>query len=582
MSNTFFDLHFHPVFKNMLCRWEDTCDTSLTSSQLSSNLVLSSDLLKIIDREFLHILGSQSSITQLKSSQNLTGIANIASLEFGFAASGNFFGKLLRSKITRPLDTLYFSKVSNGEVSYYHLFLHELELYTALSADQANGVQLLSRNNTATTGQDGVFLVLSMEGAHSLCRDLIGKKGWPELIRQETDTSKSKIQKAWNDFKEPVTGTPQDIPARNLERLYTALSAAGHDLLYITLTHLTHIDQQLLANHAYGMKILEHPAFFPQGFGLEEAGKSVIRKAYELKNGAGKETPILIDIKHMSLKSRLDFYDYRKTLNNPPPIVATHMGVTGYSWKEWLAAIRQNAVVKKDGILLREVVMEPMKAGRHGSFLVKDDYPLNPWSINMMDEDIIEVLKSSGLIGMSIDVRILGFQSRLGKLLSKEAAEYLSTQEANFFIGKPVNEALPAEIEMPEDEALIPGKNEHHPMYLAFNIMHILAVGKQIGFQDTWKHITIGSDFDGLINPIKLCGDCTERPALEIALTKWLPVAEKAYDEEHSSGVLLTDSTNPRKNIAEECDPVTLKRIVRAIGNDNGIAFLTKLGFIKE
>ena len=139
----FFDFHFHPVFKQMLCKWEDTCATSLTPEVLRSNIDLRSYILKKIDAEFLHILASQASVTQLKQGNLLTGVASVAPIELGFAASINWFGKILRSNITRPIDTVYFSNISGGKVSYYRLFLHELELYIKLTGDPGTKVAIL-------------------------------------------------------------------------------------------------------------------------------------------------------------------------------------------------------------------------------------------------------------------------------------------------------------------------------------------------------------------------------------------------------------------------------------------------------
>lgn len=66
-------------------------------------------------------------------------------------------------------------------------------------------------------------------------------------------------------------------------------------------------------------------------------------------------------------------------------------------------------------------------SGKWGSS-INNDFSFNPWSINLMDEDIIEILKSGGILGVSLDVRILGFQSKVGLNMAGDE-EYLSTPD---------------------------------------------------------------------------------------------------------------------------------------------------------
>ncbi|WP_162056343.1 hypothetical protein [Pontibacter pamirensis] len=44
-----------------------------------------------------------------------------------------------------------------------------------------------------------------------------------------------------------------------------------------------------------------------------------------------------------------------------------------------------------------------------------------------------------------------------------------------------------------------------HLRHLINTIFHIVKVGERLKQVDQWEHICIGSDFDGLINPIKTC-----------------------------------------------------------------------------
>lgn len=276
-------------------------------------------------------------------------------------------------------------------------------------------------------------------------------------------------------------------------------------LLYLTVTH---ISQNAMANHAFGIKIFKKTHFFPQGSGITELGHQVIQACQAAE---GDEKPILIDVKHMSLVSRMEFYaQYAQN-----PIVASHIGVTGCSY--------HNKPIKK-----------VRKRNRHDVYKVKyekqqgymPDVYFHPDSINLYDEDIDEILKSGGLMGLILDERVLGYSK--DKTTSKE---FVSASEWDRFIA-PDNAEFPEmdDSEDAEDDSedttfeneengLYSGseseptedKKKLHTMYLLNNIMHIIKVGDKIGNGiDPRKHIVLGSDFDGLVNPIDSCHTAKE------------------------------------------------------------------------
>jgi microsomal dipeptidase-like Zn-dependent dipeptidase len=54
--------------------------------------------------------------------------------------------------------------------------------------------------------------------------------------------------------------------------------------------------------------------------------------------------------------------------------------------------------------------------------------------------------------------------------------------------------------------------------HLCNNILHIV----EVGGAKAWKHICIGSDFDGMINPINVCRNAKKYDNLSSALKEWL------------------------------------------------------------
>ena len=181
-----------------------------------------------------------------------------------------------------------------------------------------------------------------------------------------------------------------------------------------------------------------------------------------------------------------------------------------------------------------------------------------------MDEDIEAILESNGLIGVSLDVRILGWHDTLS---TGETNEFMSSGEFRHFFPERFAQ-LTSE---PMESFLVPTRQERHPLSFCFNLLHIISVGllrTNIGLPQLWKHICIGSDYDGLINPLINCRDISQLSELESNLLRWLPVAEKAYRDENGGQPLL------ERDDVGEVDMTELKAIVRNVMFNNGKQFI--------
>ena len=170
---------------------------------------------------------------------------------------------------------------------------------------------------------------------------------------------------------------------------------------------------------------------------------------------------------------------------------------------------------------------------------------------------------------MSLDVRILGFQSEYGISLTSEN-EYLSTADFHTHFPQITVKNLPLntmESMISENESwLIPTKEDRHPLSFCFNIIHIIQVGLlKTDIAEPWNQICLGSDFDGLIEPLKISPDISSLEELEANMIKWIPVAEKAYVNENGGTRILFG-----KSTAE------LKKIVRGIMYENGKNFIDR------
>ncbi len=386
---------------------------------------------------------------------------------------------------------------------------------------------------------------------------------------------------------DPVTG----VPKMRMDLLDAFKQGQPVRLLYMNLTHLS---QWSVCTHCYGMKFLD---FFltsqrirsqlrPQGIGLKMGiARPLIEKAYDTRSGH----PIWIDVKHMSLVSRLQFYELRKHQirqeglgNTDRPILASHVGVTGCSLRDLKEVLLKSRGIPilADQTNVKVYWNKRAKTGKQG-------IPFYPNTINLYDEEITEIINSGGLIGLSFDRRILGGKADRRIRGAFVNTEYFSRKE--FYALFPPQNVAPVydlapetmlsynllsqiySFDLPYDPVVLErlsnmgvrytsdtidededfpdqggAVSSEHPdidlkdpvmarvhrriqegfredtifdlLLLANNIIHIL----HIGGPRAWNHICLGSDFDGIIDPLTCCPDITHYGALRIPLLQML------------------------------------------------------------
>jgi len=223
-------------------------------------------------------------------------------------------------------------------------------------------------------------------------------------------------------------------------------------VLYITITHLAYWP---VCTHAFGLHpfVQQEDAYItqnirPKGFGYQdpEAFTKLMDHCYSERyidprtdeQVQGKK--ILLDIKHSSLVSRLQFYALRqKWLGRTGkdtadfPILASHMGITGFSYKSVKDKVLVTDQADPDTPDCRVVAYDKRNTiGRFG-------FAFNPSSINLYDEDIREIIDSGGYIGISADRRILGADTALrgfwkfGKSAWKDSWTFRLVKEFEIF-----------------------------------------------------------------------------------------------------------------------------------------------------
>ena len=502
----YFDLHTHPAFKSYL-----------TDEELGKKDDAWTTYRNCIDFAVGNIIDSQASLRQLDRSRTRSAVAAIYVMEDGL---DEIFLITRLAPVISHLDKDIVRDIR--PVQYWKRFLEKVKhLENSLPArGPGKAFQIASTAGELTETNNN--LILAIEGAHIL-----------------------KVEET-------------DDPLLRLDYL----KSFRHKVFYLTLCHFA---RNSFCNQAFAMKLVNPkkvPTFLPLGTGLTEEGKAVIRRCYDTTRGRR----ILIDVKHMSLSGRQQFYAWKKA--DPDmrtiPIIASHVGVTGISWER-----NSRRAYYRQTEYLRDMDQYVVKYKRpKGLRLEKLKSYFNPTTINLFDEEIVEIIESGGLIGLMMDQRQLGVSKKpfeyfdapdfnalergglpkeyklapppADKVLAGEAEEdevedltrrgYRElltlpdldvretfsdfTERARSFF----KEDEPAEYDVTERDSYtsltLSKRKRRHLLHIANNLLHIAKVGGPAA----WQHVCLGSDFDGLVDAPNNCQNVTEYRELEIQL----------------------------------------------------------------
>ena len=232
---------------------------------------------------------------------------------------------------------------------------------------------------------------------------------------------------------------------------------------------LSHFFWNQLGGHAVSLWTLFGKVFDQNtgiNKGIEPLGEFVVNKLLSAKNGKR----ILIDVAHMSIDvRRWYYYKYlprRKELHPEEtiPIIVSHTGVNG--WKD----------ISESEILGSSDIVHNFADNRY-----ENSTKFNPWDVFISDEEILIIHDSGGLIGLSLDERIMMGRKTLHTL--KKRTRFLWGDSARKIWIQPFIE----------------------------QILHIAETIKESAKNDDetsennkiWDNICIGSDYDGMITPVK-------------------------------------------------------------------------------
>lgn len=263
-----------------------------------------------------------------------------------------------------------------------------------------------------------ITMILTIEGAHSLGTDKCSG------IQEISDRVKT-IKEKW---EAPV--------------------------FFITLSH--HFDNHL-CGHAhsipgFGKVLMKQRPHMNEGF--RSNGQRIVREILGLNMDNERDPSlgyrILIDVKHMAARSRVEYYELvkaRLAKGDRIPVIASHCGYSG------VKTLQDHIDCEKDE---KDGQCDPS-----GKF--------NAWNINMCDEDIEIIVKTRGLFGISFDQRILG-------ITKKDLKDKTSKRNGIQLIWENIEGIAKS----------------------AFSNPNLSETEKPL----VWKCLTIGTDFEGLIDPV--------------------------------------------------------------------------------
>lgn len=289
----------------------------------------------------------------------------------------------------------------------------------------------------ASRDKGEIPLFLSIEGGHSLTSIPDGsilRKEYNELNNSELD-----------HLDKSLTSNIVRIKGGGGDKSFSE----NHTPIYVTLVHMF---QNFLSGHS--RSYMQGKMFAP---GMEDLLDQVTalntgltdlgRKAIDLLTSTENGSRILIDVKHLSVKARNEYYQIAK--QNKIPIIGSHIALAGVS-------------------KFPEYPRDPRSES--------DDHYFSRWSINFSDEDVRAVDESDGILGLALHE---------GRMPGGKALKTIKEIKKKICKGKHLEETL---------------RREYMRLVMS-NIFQIISV---INHKRAWSRIMIGSDYDGIMNPFDI------------------------------------------------------------------------------
>lgn len=459
----FFDFHIHPSLKSQFAR---PADKPTPWDHIHLVFAHPDIILRLLKCQGIDdVVDSQASLTQMaEAGLNLIAIA-LHPPEAAMMNDG-LIQKIADEEQTRFIFNDRIDAIGTGDI-YFQLLneeLDHLEQHLNQGGKRLKLINHINEYNAADTNT--IHAIINVEGPHAF----YGKRSGRTLAQIMTDFEAN--------FRQFTENRGVRIFAMNI----------------------AHLEQNDFCNHAFGIQIFKQDPFFPKGNGLTNEGLQLLQWM--------QEKQILCDIKHTSLFARRTVYGLGWH-GAHWPLVCTHAGLTGIHSDNRCRYLMGRPKSTAEGFL-------PVKYLKPNGYL--DGTSFNPCSINLYDDDVVTIIQSGGMIGLSMDQRILGSpdESMMGEGYTEEIFDFevISPLEKDWF--------RDTERKFIGDEFVL--KAEHidtandrrktdrfHARHFLNQVFHLFVIARQndIDLSLMASKICIGSDFDGMINPVDSCPNVT-------------------------------------------------------------------------
>ena len=348
----------------------------------------------------------------------------------------------------------------------------------------------------------------------------------------------------------------------------------------------------------------------------DSLGYQIVKAFLNFRNSRRHRKPTYIDVKHMDIKARIQYYYIRrqleKELDVPIPIIASHFAVSGeqqamaaatglypksdkyretertrHYYNKYILKYNDSTERKKywaDGVMggalfpkrhdsldrFEKAMYKPLYFLDTGytkdsinydpftKYKLDEDENVGwsyPWSINLFDEEIIEINKSDGIIGLLLDPRQLGtYAAHYGDSIAYYEKAFKNEK-------KHLDDNFLKSIGLSKDDLLDKEYIKSEP--LLRNIFYIVRLikyqqaaedhyerGRDLEAtqklyswfmpddsshrtkKDPWNLIALGSDYDGLIDPIDFAPTAAYVPGLQRRLVVYAYIFSKIHSNQ--------------------------------------------------
>lgn len=158
----------------------------------------------------------------------------------------------------------------------------------------------------------------------------------------------------------------------------------------------------------------------------------------------------------------------------------------------------------------------------------------------------MEIFQSGGIIGLSMDKRILGYQEFERESNGRDdfplETEYISNLEKKEFLGTgtvrigrafgDMEDRVIGWDEIEEGGVVNPRMSEYHLKHFMSQIVHVMVAAQKHNYpvDRALGQLCIGSDYDGLINPVWFCETTGGLPRFQKEFEKRFPNYLKSCD----------------------------------------------------